>query len=195
MERNTYRTFVALEIPTDLGATVIDYIKDLRDKVPGVSASWSREDSLHLTLKFLGEVPVARIDDVSAAASAAVRASGPFELILADSGVFPSRGKPNVLWIGIEDPQAGLPAVHQRLEEELAARGFARDTRAYHPHLTIARIRKPHGAKDLAAAHRASDFAGQTFTAQELVVFRSELLPQGSRHTAISRHALSGKVD
>lgn len=194
MERNTFRTFIALELPAQLRAAVIDYIKQLRDKVPGANASWSREDNLHLTLKFLGDVPVARIDDVSAAASAAACASGPFELILAGSGVFSSRGKPSVLWIGIEDPRGGLQRVQQRLEEECAARGFTRDARAYHPHLTVARIRKPHGAKDLAAVHLASDFPAHTFTAKELVVFRSELLPQGSRHTPISRHALSGNV-
>ena len=195
MERNSYRTFIAIEIPADLRAIVIDYIKVLRDKVPGASASWSREDNLHLTLKFLGEVPVTRIEDLSAAASAAARASGPFELILAGSGIFPTRGKPSVLWIGIEDPKRGLHTVQQKLEEECAARGFTRDSRAFHPHLTIARIRKPHGAKDLVAAHLALDFPAQTFTAKGLVVFRSELLPQGSRHTAISRHALSEKVD
>lgn len=195
MERNTYRTFIAIEIPNDLRTTVIDYIKQLRDKVPDVSASWSREDNLHLTLKFLGDVPIARIEDVSAAASAAVCASGPFELILAGSGVFPPRGKPSVLWIGIEDPHGALQTVQQRLEEECAARGFTRDARAFHPHLTVARIRKPHGAKDLAAAHVTADFAVQTFTAKELVVFRSELLPQGSRHTPMSTHALSGIVE
>jgi len=195
MERNTHRTFIAFEMPANLRATVIDYIKHLRDKVPDVSASWSREDNLHLTLKFLGDVPIARIGDVSAAASAAVRASGPFELILGGCGVFPTRGKPSVLWIGIEDPHGGLHKVQQNLEEECAALGFKRDARAYHPHLTIARIRKRQGAKDLAAAHIASDFREQTFTAKELVVFRSELLPQGSRHTPISRHALSGDVD
>lgn len=195
MESNTYRNFIAIEIPGHLRATVIDYIKQLRDKAPDVRASWSREDNLHLTLKFLGEVPVAQIGDVSAAASAAARASGPFELILAGSGVFLTRRKPNVLWIGIEDPRGGLHSVQQRLEEECAMRGFTRDARAYHPHLTIARLRKPHGARDLAVAHRVSDFAAQTFTAKEIIVFRSELLPQGSRHTAISRHALSRNVD
>jgi 2'-5' RNA ligase len=195
MERNTYRTFIALEIPTDVRAAVIDYIKQLRDKVPDVSASWSREDNLHLTLKFLGEVPVTRIEDVSAAASAAARASGQFELILAGSGVFPPKGKPSVLWIGLEDPQGGLHNVQQRLEEECDAHGFMRDSRAYHPHLTIARIRRPQGSKDLAAAHVASDFAAQTFTAKELIVFRSELLPQGSRHMPISSHALSRTND
>ncbi|HXI26434.1 MAG TPA: RNA 2',3'-cyclic phosphodiesterase [Pyrinomonadaceae bacterium] len=194
MERNAYRTFIALEIPAGLRAAVIDHIKDLREKVPGASASCSREDNLHLTLKFLGDVPIARIGDVSAAASAAARASGPLELILAGAGVFPTRGKPSVLWIGIED-SCGLYKLQQRLEDECAARGFTRDARAYHPHLTIGRIRKPHGAKDLAAAHLASDYAAQTFTAKELVVFRSELLPQGSRHTSISSHALSGNID
>ena len=195
MERNPYRTFIALEMPANLRATVIDYIKRLRDKVPDVSASWSREDNLHLTLKFLGDVPTARIGDVSAAACAAVRASGPFELILGGSGVFPTKGKPSVLWIGVEDPKGGLHKVQQALEEECDARGFTRDLRAYHPHLTIARIRKPYGAKDLAVAHLASDFPAQTFTAKELVVFRSELLPQGSRHTPISCHVLSGNGD
>ena len=195
MERNTYRTFIALEMPAKLRATIIDYIKQLRDKVPDISASWSREDNLHLTLKFLGDVPVARIVDVSAAASAAARASDPFELILGGCGVFPTKGKPSVLWIGIEDPRGGLHKVQQSLEEECAARGFTRDSRAFHPHLTIARIRKPQRMKDLAAAHLASDFPAQTFTAKELVVFRSELLPQGSRHTPISRHELSGDVD
>jgi len=195
MERNPYRTFIALEMPANLRATVIDYIKRLRDKVPDVSASWSREDNLHLTLKFLGDVPTARIGDVSAAACATVRASGPFELILGGSGVFPTKGKPSVLWIGIEDPRGGLYKVQQSLEEECAARGFTRDSRAYHPHLTIARMRKLHRAKDLAVAHLASDFPAQTFTAKELVVFRSELLPQGSRHTPISCHVLSGNGD
>jgi 2'-5' RNA ligase len=196
MERNSYRTFIAIEIPADLRAIVIDYIRQLRDKVPDVGASWSREDNLHLTLKFLGDVPVARIGKVSAATSAAAaRAAGPFEVILSGSGVFPTRGKPAVLWIGIEDPRGGLHEVQQKLEEECAVRGFTRDARAFHPHLTIARIRKPHGAKDLATDHVALDFPAQTFTAKELVVFRSELLPQGSRHTAISRHALSDRVD
>jgi 2'-5' RNA ligase len=191
----SYRTFIAIEIPAHLRAIVVDYIKHLRDLVPGVSASWSREDNLHLTLKFLGEVPVTRIEELSSAALAAVHGCNPFEVRLSGCGVFPPRGKPNVLWIGIEDAAGGLRKLQTNLEEECAMRGFTRDARAYHPHLTIARIRKPHGAKDLAAAHVTSDFAAQTFTAKELIVFRSELLPHGSRHTAISRHALSRDFD
>src|ERR1041384_5148491 len=98
MERNTYRTFIALEIPPDSRAAVIDHIKDLREKVPDVSASWSREDNLHLTLKFLGDVPVTRIEELSSAASAAANGCIPFEVRLSGCGVFPPHGKPNVLW-------------------------------------------------------------------------------------------------
>src|ERR1051325_888630 len=158
-QRESYRTFIAIEIPHDLRAAVIDHIKHVRETVPDVSASWSRDDNLHLTLKFLGDVPIARIGDVSAAVSAAARAAGPFELILAGSGVFPTRGRPSGLWIGIEDPSGGLHRVQRCLEEECAAHGFNRDARGYHPHLTIARIRKPQGAKDLATAHMALNFA------------------------------------
>lgn len=155
-----------------------------------MSASWSRENNLHLTLKFLGDIPITRIDDVSAVASAAVHRCPPFDVILSGCGVFPPRGKPNVLWIGIEDPTEGLNELQRRLEDQCAARGFARESRLYHPHLTIARIRKPQGARRLAEAHLASQFAPKTFGATELIVFRSELRPEGSKHTPISRHVL-----
>ncbi len=190
MEHNTYRTFIAIEIPTDLRSIVIAHLKALRDRVPNVSASWSRENNLHLTLKFLGDVPAGRLEAVSAAAASAAQASAPFEVSIAGCGVFPPRGKPTVLWIGIEDANGGLQKVQRRLEDECAARSFARDTRAYQPHLTIARIKKPQGAKDLAEAHLHSTFPLQSLRAKELVVFRSELLPQGSGHTPISRHLL-----
>jgi 2'-5' RNA ligase len=163
----------------------------LRKSAPDVRASWSREENLHLTLKFLGDVPVSGIDALSIAAQRAAQTAAPCELIIGGCGAFPSSGQPRVLWIGIQDPAGQLEKLHQSIEDECAAAGFAREAKPFHPHLTVARLRRPHGARELAALHKEIGFAPLSFKASEFCVFRSELRSSGSRHTVISRHEFS----
>jgi RNA 2',3'-cyclic 3'-phosphodiesterase len=191
---HSFRTFIAIEIPRDIRQRVIQHIERLRREVPDMRVSWSREDNLHLTLKFLGNVPVANIPKISQAIARATQMALPFEMTVSGCGTFPTRGRPNVLWIGTQ--ATGLPELHAAVEQECETLGFAREPRSFHPHLTIARLRKPEGGQRLAEIHKAMDFAPQSFTVSEVVMFRSELLKEGSKHTAISRHALmrgSGK--
>src|SRR5919202_1847961 len=116
---------------------------------------------------------------------------GPFELSVSGPGSFPPHGPPRVLWLGIEDASGRLAGLQRALEDECAAAGFAREPRPFRPHLTVARIRSPQGARELAAAHRESRFEPQTFTVSELVVMRSELGPGGSRYTPLSHQPLA----
>ena len=180
---------------------VVEHINALRRELPDVRASWLREDNLHLTLKFLGDVPVADIPKLSAAVEAAVRTVRPFELTISGCGAFPPHGRPKVLWIGVlSEPPAvaggstaasqasSLQSLHERIEDELAAPGFPREERPFHPHLTIARLRTPKGGRELSDFHHTLGFAPQSFTVSEAVVFKSELRRQGSKHTPISRH-------
>ena len=104
------------------------------------------------------------------------------------SGTFPPHALPNVLWIGTQ--ASGLQALHAALEEELNAEGFPREPRAFHPHLTIARLRHSQGARPLAELHQNLGFTPISFDVSEVVVFRSELLKEGSKHSAISLHKL-----
>ena len=193
----TYRTFIACELPTDIRPRIKEYIDQLRDAFPQVRASWSREDNLHLTLKFLGDLPASRITGLSDACSEALKDLEPFELMISGCGSFPPHGKPKVLWIGIED--AGTPAashlsqLHAALEASCAARGFERETRPYHPHLTVARIREAKDTRALAEHHRQINFPPQRFAICEVVVFRSQLSSAGSKHFALSRHRLGSK--
>jgi 2'-5' RNA ligase len=189
---DTVRTFIAIEISQEARVRVVEHINHLRREVPNVRASWSREDNLHLTLKFLGNVPVSQISAVSQAAAAAAAAIEPFELTIGGCGWFPPHGKPKVLWIGIDDPDSRLRELQDALQARCAEAGFQRDERAFHPHLTIARLRSPAGSRHLAETHKAHGFPSQRLTVSELVVFRSELLRDGSKHTAISRHDLGG---
>ena len=182
------RTFIAIQLPPEVRARVAQHVACLRQELPDVRASWIREDNLHLTLKFLGDVPVADISRVSDAVASATKSAPSFELTFSDCGTFPPHGRPSVLWIGAQ--ASGLQALHAAIEEELAQAGFPRESRPFRPHLTIARLRQSQGARQLADLHKIMGFAPIDFDVSEVVVFKSELLTQGSKHTAISRHGL-----
>jgi len=186
----TWRSFIAIELPADVRARITQHIDRLRREFPDVRASWTRADNLHLTLKFLGNIPVSRVSALSEETEAAARTNKPFELVIAGCGTFPPYGQPKVLWIGINDVSSNLQQLYLALEDRCAEAGFDREVRPYHPHLTIARLRARGGSRELAQAHRQLVFANQTFTASELVVFKSELRSEGSKHTVTSRHRL-----
>ena len=183
-----WRVFIAIELPPDVRKSLSNHINRLRNALRDVHASWSREENLHLTLKFLGNTPVAKIEALSQAAQRAAGRFQPFDLIVCRCGAFPPRGQPRVLWIGIDDPTGELTKLHRTLEDECAKAGFVREGRPFHPHLTIARLRKPKGSCQLAKLHGEMGFTNQQVSVSELVLFRSELLREGSRHMAISHH-------
>ena len=188
---NTWRVFVAIELPAVVRRELIEHIDRLRNGVPDARASWSREENLHLTLKFLGDIPASNVERLSAAASIATSRVESLEIVVEGCGAFPHRGKPRVLWIGIEDPSGQLTKLQRALEDECSKERFPREQRPFHPHLTIARVRTPHNSHNLAAMHEEIGFEAESFRASELAVIRSELRSQGSRHTIISRHAFS----
>lgn len=159
--------------------------------MPDVRASWTRKDNLHLTLKFLGDVPVTKVAALSEATQRAASTVEKFELVINGCGAFPPHGQPRVLWIGIENPCGKLAQLHEALENECANAGFAREARAFHPHLTLARLRQPHGSRQLAQLHKERGFISETISVSELLVIRSELSSQGSRYTVLGRHELS----
>ena len=189
-QSNVWRVFCAVELPNEVRARLEDHIERLRQDVPDVAASWSRVDNIHLTLKFFGNVAVDRIETISAAAFRTVKEFGAFQIGVGNTGVFPRPSRPQVLWIGVNDPSGKLSALQQRFEDECAAVGFAKEDRAFRPHLTIARLRKPEGARRLAEAHLGMQFESIPVKLTELIVFRSELSSKGSRYTPISRHQL-----
>ena len=186
---DSFRTFIAIELSPDVRARVAEHINQLRRQLPDAHASFSREDNLHLTLKFLGNVPVADIPKVSDAVERATKTVSSFQLTFSGCGTFPPHGRPSVLWIGAQ--ASGLQILHAAIENELAETGFAREPRPFHPHLTVARLRHSQDARPLAKLHQNPGFTPIQFDVSEVVVFKSELLREGSKHTAISRHKLS----
>jgi 2'-5' RNA ligase len=186
----TWRVFCAVELPDSVRQKISQHIARLKEAVPDAHAGWSRANNIHLTLKFLGDIPQASVPNLSAAASRAVVRIAPFTIRLEQTGVFPPHGSPRVLWIGVNDCEGKLGELHKRLETECEKDGFSRESRAFHPHLTIARLRKPQDARTLASAHKEMEFEPEEIVVSELLVIRSELSSAGSRYTTISRHPL-----
>jgi RNA 2',3'-cyclic 3'-phosphodiesterase len=189
-KRESWRLFCALALPEEVRTAAATHAARMREAFPRVRASWERPEKMHLTLKFVGEVERARAAELSTAAARSAGTTASFVLSVGGTGTFPPHGPPRVLWLGVEDASGGLALLHRRLEDECVAAGFPREARPFNPHLTLARVRAPRDARDLAAAHRETHFAPQTFTISELLVIRSELGPGGSRYTTVSQHQL-----
>lgn len=187
-----WRMFCAFELPESLRAQIDQHGQRVREAVSEAAASWSRPENIHLTVKFLGNVDPQRVPVISAAAARVVKEFSPIQIEVGKTGVFPRPSRPQVLWVGINDQSGALANLHKQLQNEFAREGFPKEERAFRPHLTIARIRKPHNSDRLAEAHLGMEFSSVTIELSELILFRSELSSKGSKYTPISRHRLPG---
>lgn len=134
------RTFIAVNFPEDLKKEVLRVYQDLKHRIKG-SVRWVTPENLHFTLKFLGEISEDEIFPVTDAVSRAIQSREPFSLSLDGPGVFPNITRPRVLWLGVQQGQAELKALHQSIDSELEGLGFPRERRSYYPHLTLARFK------------------------------------------------------
>ena len=188
----TWRIFCALDIPGGIRQRIREHVQSLVRSNPDIKASWTNPDSIHLTLKFIGNIGLDRIPLLSEAAAVAANGCQAFDLRIGSCGVFPSRSRAKVLWIGVNDPTGELTRLQQRLELECDKRDFLKEERSFKPHLTIARLRSGGDTKKLVQDHLATQFPEQNIGVEELIVFRSELSSDGSIYSAISKHQLSG---
>src|SRR6267142_203894 len=116
------RTFIALDIPDGIRARMMEYLQRARALVPG--ARWARLESLHVTLKFVGEMSDARVDEMKTAL-AAVKAA-PFAVSFQDVGFFPNAKSPRVFWIGVQGGQS-LPQLAATVDAAMGKLGIAQE--------------------------------------------------------------------
>ena len=107
--RNLLRLFAAIELTEEARRAAVAHASRLRTMLPqGVKASWEREEKLHLTMKFFGNVAPERVGELTEALARTAAASQPFRLRLQETGVFPTPSRPSVLWLGLSDPSGEL---------------------------------------------------------------------------------------
>jgi 2'-5' RNA ligase len=185
------RLFVAMDIPEDVRAAISAIVARLRPACP--KARWVRIEGLHVTLKFIGETSDAKVLEIKSAL-ASVPSRPPIALIFRGLGFFPNARRPRVLWAGVEaGPE--ISELAAAVDAALHPLGFAREDRAFAPHLTLARFDEPRGLDALRAAvdtPGAFEFGGTT--ASEFHLYQSELKRGGAEYTRLATFPLRGSA-
>jgi 2'-5' RNA ligase len=176
----TRRLFIGIDLPAELKARIGESMERERVAHGRRGIRWVPASKLHLTLKFLGEIPEERaaalIPGIVTAMGEAVSEVPASELKVGGAGVFPQARHPRVLWIEARDPAGWLARLAARLEEALAPLGFVREQRPFVAHLTVARLERPLPPGLLDRWARAE--AG-VFVPAALTLFESRQPPQG----------------
>ena len=185
------RVFIAIDISKEARRRVAAHVERLRSSFPHLRVGWERPEKLHITLKFLGAVSEEQLAGIGGALRAAALQNSEYTARLAGTGVFPERGDPRILWIGLEPPAATVKLA-VTIDVVCAKLGFEREKREFRPHLTIARLREPAASRELAEAHRRSTFEVPEFQIKEIAIYESKLLPSGSIYSTLAAFPLGG---
>jgi len=180
------RLFTGLDLPGEVARNLEALLARLS---PTARIHWSPPANLHVTTKFIGEWPEARLPELQRAL-ADLPERPAIEVAVAEVGFYPNERAPRVIWCGIEAP--GLAALAADCDAATASLGVARENRAYSPHLTLARIKD---RLDLGPLRHAIAGGGPLefgrFTAQSFFLYRSQLRPTGSVYTKLAEFPFS----
>jgi RNA 2',3'-cyclic 3'-phosphodiesterase len=183
------RLFVALNLPKKERDRIHRAARPLRDREMPVR--WVVPDNYHLTLKFLGEVRPERVGPIDRVLARVAGGCPCFTADLSAFGAFPSVRRPRVLWLGVE-PTPALRCLKQDVEWGLAELGFERETRAFHPHLTLGRVEREKEAgafRGLDVLVAEMSFSGSV-AVRSVELMRSQTAKGGSQYSVVSSHPL-----
>ncbi len=186
------RCFTGICLPETVRELLAQHIRRLRGA--GGRVSWTREENLHLTLRFLGEVTPEQAEAYGVRLAGVLADLPSPTLQVAGLGAFPSLRKPSILWAGVNLNEGDLGAVWQATESCAVAVGLPPENKAFHPHITLGRVREPHPPEALhrglmEAAQEAPVF-GDAFMVHSVALFRSDLRPAGPRYTLLKEFTL-----
>ncbi len=198
------RTFVAIELDEEIrkaiagtqGQVQEQLMQQLRLRTPGVRVQWVRPDSIHLTLKFLGDIDEALVEAIRAALLPVVRMQPRFVVEVGGLGVFPDLRAPRVLWIGLFGQVEALMYLAAEVEAALTGVGFPPESRRLSPHLTLARIKER--SREVGKGLADSGLMTQPFRIGSLAVdavclMKSDLKPSGAVYTRLAQVTLESK--
>ncbi len=178
------RLFIAIELPEGIKAELAQVQQRLKDA--GVDASWTRPEGMHVTLKFLGEIPEAKVPALREGIRSVAQGTGSFALGVEGAGAFPEPKNARVVWIGLSGDVERLRGLQEAIEDAMTRCGLKREARAFTPHLTLGRIKDIRSRDRWLTAFagiRDSKLSGFTVTAVSLM--QSELRQNGAVYTEV----------
>ena len=186
------RAFVAVELPRDLREWCADAQERSR-RLLGSAASavrWVDPEGIHLTLKFLGYVPEARLSTITDRLQESLVQQSPFSLAVGHLGVFPNVRSPRAMWLAVFGDQPALRACQRRVEDATVPLGFAPEKRPFQPHLTLGRVRETATSQQLAAIGslmaEEQSASSRHFAVTSARLMESRLSPSGARYSQLA---------
>ena len=178
------RAFIAITLPTTLQHTIAEVQEVFRPlQLPW---RWVTPEQIHLTLRFLGNVPAEQVTNIAQAMECAAQGQTAFILRAQALGCFPHASRPRVLWVGLADPRQALAHLNERLTASLISLGFPPEDRPFHPHLTLARAQDSIRSNQLLPVLQAyQNRCFGEFSVTQLHLFQSELQRGGALHTIL----------
>lgn len=183
------RTFVAVELDDLLRRKIADVRTQLERDRAARYVKWVAVDSIHITLKFLGDVESGKLSELQRAIATACEGTPPFTLTLVGVGTFPNTRRPNIVWVGAEGQIEIATRLAERINDACAVHGYAREARPFTPHLTIGRVKRDASPNDRRFIGEMIDRAqveklGE-LRVDHVSVMKSELRPTGSVYTRL----------
>ncbi len=187
------RAFIAIELPPQVQNKLSSVIERLQDQLRGISIRWVKPHSIHLTLKFLGEISLTNLEAIKAIMLKEASEVTPFEFSIGELGAFPNTKRPRVLWLHVAAPPE-LLALQRGIEMQTARLGYESEDRPFSPHITLGRVNKQVSPEDL---NRISTLLQKTHiglievvAVNTITLFRSDLHPDGSIYTPLATASL-----
>lgn len=184
------RSFIAVEISQQIKEALERVLQEF--KRVQCDVKWVQPESIHLTLKFLGEIDPNMVPEIKEALEKTLSYHGPFSLSAEGIGAFPKLDNPRVVWVGLGGELDKLAALQKDVEAVLNALGFPKEDRPFKPHLTLGRVRSPKGKEALVKKLR--EMSSKTlgiFPVDCVAQYRSELLPTGAKYTVLWKENLA----
>jgi 2'-5' RNA ligase len=182
------RLFVAIELSERTRSALGRIQADLASKCDGVR--WIPAHQLHITVKFLGDVPDGDVSKVAEGVGRAAAACDPFSMEIGECGCFPPRGPVRIVWAGAAEASSALMQCVEAVEAELQPLGFPRESKPFSPHITIGRVREDRSSGGIRAAVQAYGCGKEQESVSSLTLMSSVLSPKGPTYTPVSKAEL-----
>jgi 2'-5' RNA ligase len=193
-----FRLFVAISVPDAVRNEMIRVQCELQPLVPRGAVRWAKPEQFHLTLRFLGDVPVERVPALQETVNAVCLGSPALCLRAQGVGFFPNARSPRVIWAGVDDDENRLAELQEKIESAVRPFTAEQGGEDFAGHVTLGRFKQFNRLEIRELTTRAETMKDRQFgewTAREIEIIRSELSPAGARYTLLAAFPLGAKIE